>query len=434
MLKVINTTSSGAKEKLDKILNRSSFDNEEQMDVVQEIWDDVKENGDEAIFKYTAKFDGASLDENTLEVQEAEIEEAYEKVDEEFIDALQTSIDNVEDFHQKQLREDWMDIKEDGVIVGQKFSALEKAGLYVPGGRAAYPSSVVMNGVPAQVAGVDEIVMVSPPAADGSMNPYTLVAAAEVGVDTIYKVGGAQAVAGLSLGTDTMIQVDKIVGPGNIYVTLAKKLAFGYVDIDMLAGPSEILVLADETANPRYVAADMLSQAEHDPMASSVLVTTSEDVAIEVKKELEQQLKELSREEIASEALENYGALIVAQDLTEAIKVTNQFAPEHLEVKVDDPFSILGKLKNAGAIFLGEYAAEPIGDYVAGPNHVLPTGGSARFYSPLNIDDFIKKSSVISYSKEGLEKVKDDAIKIAEVEGLDAHANSVKVRFEESRQ
>ncbi|MBM7555981.1 histidinol dehydrogenase [Halanaerobacter jeridensis] len=430
MLKVINTTDSGAKEKLNKILNRSSFDNEGQMEAVQNIWDDVKDNGDQAIFKYTAKFDGAELDESTLEVQEEEIAAAYEKVDEEFISALQTSIANVEDFHQKQLREDWMDIKEDGVIVGQKFSALEKVGLYVPGGRAAYPSSVVMNGVPAQVAGVDEISMVSPPAADGSMNPYTLVAAAEVGVDTIYKVGGAQAVAGLSLGTNTMMQVDKIVGPGNIYVTLAKKLAFGYVDIDMLAGPSEILVLADETANPRYVAADMLSQAEHDPMASSVLVTTSKEVALEVKEELKQQLKELSREEIAAEALENYGSLIVAQDLTEAIKVTNQFAPEHLEVKVDDPFAILGKLRNAGAIFLGEYAAEPIGDYVAGPNHVLPTGGSARFYSPLNIDDFIKKSSVISYSKEGLEKVKDDAIKIAEVEGLDAHANSVKVRFE----
>ncbi|MFO7819797.1 MAG: histidinol dehydrogenase [Halanaerobacter sp.] len=430
MLSIVNTSSNKAEEKLKQTLNRSSFDNEGQMEAVQEIWDDVKENGDEAVFKYTAKFDGAELEPSTLVVQEEEIEEAYEKVDQEFLDALKTSIDNVEDFHQRQLREDWMNIKEDGTIIGQKFTALEKAGLYVPGGRAAYPSSVVMNGVPAQVAGVEEIAMVSPPAADGSMNPYTLVAAAEVGVDKIYKVGGAQAVAALSLGTDTVEQVDKIVGPGNIYVTLAKKLAFGYVDIDMLAGPSEILVLADETANPRYVAADMLSQAEHDPMASAVLVTTSEDLAKEVKAELREQLAELSREEIATEALENYGALIVAQDLTEAIAVTNKFAPEHLEVKVDDPFAILGKLKNAGAIFLGEYAAEPIGDYVAGPNHVLPTGGSARFYSPLNIDDFVKKSSIISYSKEGLEKVKDDAIKIAEVEGLDAHANSVKVRFE----
>ena len=430
MLSVINTSSKGAEEKLSQILNRSSFDNEGQMEAVQEIWDDVKENGDEAIFKYTAKFDGAELDESTLVVTDKEIEEAYEKVDDEFLSALETSINNVEDFHQRQLREDWMNIKEDGVIVGQKFTALEKAGLYVPGGRAAYPSSVVMNGVPAQVAGVEEIVMVTPPAADGSMNPYTLVAAAEVGVDTIYKVGGAQAVAALSLGTETVKGVDKIVGPGNIYVTLAKKLAFGYVDIDMLAGPSEILVLADETATPSYAAADMLSQAEHDPMASAVLVTTSEDIAYEVKEELIKQVQELSREEIASESLENYGALIVAQDLNEAIEVTNKFAPEHLEVKVDNPFSILGKLKNAGAIFLGEYAAEPIGDYIAGPNHVLPTGGSARFYSPLNIDDFVKKSSVISYSKAGLEKVKDDAIKIAEVEGLDAHANSVKLRFE----
>ena len=430
MLKIINTKDSVAEEKLQQILNRSSFDNEGQMEAVQNIWDDVKDNGDEAIFKYTAKFDGAELDENTLEVQEEEIKAAYEKVDDDFLAAIETSIANVREFHQKQLREDWMYIKEDGVILGQKFSALKRVGLYVPGGRAAYPSSVVMNGVPAQVAGVEEIIMVSPPAADGSMNPYTLVAAAEVGVDTIYKVGGAQAVAGLSLGTATMKQVDKIVGPGNIYVTLAKKLAFGYVDIDMLAGPSEILVLADETANPRYVAADMLSQAEHDPMASSVLVTTSQEIAREVKEELQEQLVELSRAEIATEALENYGALIVAHDLEEAISITNQFAPEHLEVKVDSPFSILGKLRNAGAIFLGEYAAEPIGDYIAGPNHVLPTGGSAKFYSPLNIDDFIKKSSVISYSKEGLEKVKDDAIKIAEVEGLDAHANSVKVRFE----
>ena len=430
MLKIINTKDSVAEEKLQQILNRSSFDNEGQMEAVQNIWDDVKDNGDEAIFKYTAKFDGAELDENTLEVQEEEIKEAYEKVDDDFLAAIETSIANVREFHQKQLREDWMYIKEDGVILGQKFSALKRVGLYVPGGRAAYPSSVVMNGVPAQVAGVEEIIMVSPPAADGSMNPYTLVAAAEVGVDTIYKVGGAQAVAGLSLGTATMKQVDKIVGPGNIYVTLAKKLAFGYVDIDMLAGPSEILVLADETANPRYVAADMLSQAEHDPMASSVLVTDSEDIALQVQEELKQQLTKLSRKEIATEALEKYGALIVTQDLAEAIEVTNQFAAEHLEVKVDDPFAILGKIRNAGAIFLGEYAAEPIGDYVAGPNHVLPTGGSAKFYSPLNIDDFIKKSSVISYSKEGLEKVKDDAIKIAEVEGLDAHANSVKVRFE----
>ena len=430
MLKIIDTKDNAAEEKLNQILNRSSFDNEGQMEAVQNIWDDVKNNGDKAIFKYTAKFDGAELDETTLEVQEEEIKEAYEKVDDDFLAAIETSIANVREFHQKQLREDWMYIKEDGVILGQKFSALKRVGLYVPGGRAAYPSSVVMNGVPAQVAGVEEIIMVSPPAADGSMNPYTLVAAAEVGVDTIYKVGGAQAVAGLSLGTATMKQVDKIVGPGNIYVTLAKKLAFGYVDIDMLAGPSEILVLADETANPRYVAADMLSQAEHDPMASSVLVTTSQEIAREVKEELQEQLVELSRAEIATEALENYGALIVAHDLEEAISITNQFAPEHLEVKVDSPFSILGKLRNAGAIFLGEYAAEPIGDYIAGPNHVLPTGGSAKFYSPLNIDDFIKKSSVISYSKEGLEKVKDDAIKIAEVEGLDAHANSVKVRFE----
>jgi len=431
MLKILKTTDVGIESELNKVLNRSSFDNEAQVEAVAEIWDNVKTKGDQAIFEYTARFDQVDLKDKGLEVQAEEIEAAYKEVDDKFLKAIRVSIKNVSEFHSKQLQESWMDIKEDGVILGQKFEPLEKVGIYVPGGSAPLVSSVVMNGAPAKVAGVKEIIMVTPPSKDGGINPYTLVTAAEVGVDRIYKVGGAQAIAGLALGTETMTKVDKIVGPGNIYVTLAKKMAFGYVDIDMLAGPSEVLVLADESANPRFVAADLLSQAEHDPMASSILVTTSSVLAKEVNLELEKQLAKLSRQDICKESLENYGAILVAQDLEEAIDLTNQFAPEHLEVKIDDPFAILGKLKNAGAIFMGEYAAEPIGDYIAGPNHVLPTGGSARFYSPLNIDDFRKKSSIIYYTKAGLEKVKDDAVRIAEVEGLDAHANSIKVRFEE---
>ncbi|TDX46603.1 histidinol dehydrogenase [Orenia marismortui] len=432
MLKILKTSEKGIEAELNKVLNRSSFDNEAQVQAVQEIWDNVKSRGDEAIFEYTARFDQVDLKDRGLEVSQEEIEEAYKQVDDEFLKAIRVSIKNVSEFHNKQLQESWMDVKEDGVILGQKIEALERVGIYVPGGSAPLVSSVVMNGAPAKVAGVKEIIMVTPPAKNGGINPYTLVTAAEVGVDKIYKAGGAQAVAGLALGTETITKVDKIVGPGNIYVTLAKKMAFGYVDIDMLAGPSEVLVLADESANPRFVAADLLSQAEHDPIASSILVTTSLDLAKKVNQEVEKQLEELSRKEIASESLNNYGAILLARDLDEAIDLTNRFAPEHLEVKVDDPFAILGKLKNAGAIFMGEYAAEPVGDYIAGPNHVLPTGGSARFYSPLNIDDFMKKSSIIYYTKAGLEKVKDDAIKIAEVEGLDAHANSIKVRFEGS--
>ncbi len=431
MLKILKTDQVGIEAELDKVLNRSSFDDEEQILAVQEIWDNVQARGDEAILEYTARFDQAELSSETLEVTAIEVEAAYDQVGDDFLEAIRTSIENVSSFHQKQLQESWMDLQEDGVILGQKFEALEKVGIYVPGGSAPLVSSVVMNGAPAKVAGVKELIMVTPPRKDGSLNPYILVTAAEVGVDRIYKVGGAQAIAGLSLGSETMMKVDKIVGPGNIYVTLAKKLAFGYVDIDMLAGPSEILVLADENANQRFVAADLLSQAEHDPLASSILVTTSEKLGQEVNRELEKQVKELSRKEIINSSLTNYGAILVSDTLDEAIELTNRFAPEHLELKVDNPFSILAKIKNAGAIFMGEYAAEPIGDYIAGPNHVLPTGGSARFYSPLNIDDFIKKSSIIFYTKEGLAEVKDKALEIANVEGLDAHANSIKVRFEE---
>ncbi|MBM7623287.1 histidinol dehydrogenase [Sporohalobacter salinus] len=431
MIKLINTKRSKVEKELDNILTRSSFDDPEKLEKVDHILNDIQNNGDEAILNYTAKFDGVKLSKEGILVSPEEIEAAYQQVDKEFLAALETAINNIKDFHKRQKRENWMNVDDDGVMLGQVIRPLESVGLYVPGGTAAYPSSVLMTGIPAKVAEVDEVVMVSPPAKSGKMNPYTLVAADKIDIDKIYKVGGAQAVGAVAFGTETVPKVDKIVGPGNIYVTLAKKLAYGYVDIDMLAGPSEVLVLADNTAVPKHVAADLLSQAEHDSMASSVLVTDSKELAVAVKEEVEKQLTELSRRDIAAQALEEYGAIILTDNLTEAVKITNRFAPEHLEVAVDKPFQLLGKIRNAGAIFLGHYSAEPLGDYIAGPNHVLPTGGSARFYSSLNLDDFIKKSSIVSYSKEGLAKVKDKAIKLAEVEGLDAHANSVKVRFED---
>lgn len=431
MIKLINTNEAKVADKLEDILNRSSFDDPEKMEKVEEILNDIQANGDEAVLEYTARFDGVEFSAEEMLVTEEEIEAAYKQVDHEFLAALKTAIENIEDFHRRQKRESWMNVDDDGVVLGQVIRPLESVGLYVPGGTAAYPSSVLMNGIPAKVAEVDEVVMVSPPDETGEMNPYTLVAADMIDIDRIYKVGGAQAVGAIAFGTEAVPRVDKIVGPGNIYVTLAKKLAYGYVDIDMLAGPSEVLVLADNTAVPKHVAADLLSQAEHDPMASSVLVTDSKELAEAVQVELKKQLAELSRQEIAAQALEDYGAIILTDDLTEAVQITNRFAPEHLEVAVDKPFDLVGKLKNAGAIFLGHNTAEPLGDYIAGPNHVLPTGGSARFYSSLNLDDFIKKSSILSYSKEGLAKVKDKTIKLAEVEGLDAHANSVRVRFED---
>ncbi|MGM0471372.1 MAG: histidinol dehydrogenase [Bacillota bacterium] len=431
MIKLIDTNQTGVEEELEQVLTRSSFDQPEKLEIVQEVLDDIQANGDQAVLKYTAKFDQVELEADEQLVSEDEIKEAYAAVDDEFLAALETAIENITDFHERQKRESWMNVEDDGVLLGQVIRPLEKVGLYVPGGTAAYPSSVLMNGIPAKVAGVEEVVMVSPPSQSGKMNPYTLVAADKVGIDQIYKVGGAQAVGAIAFGTQEIPKVDKIVGPGNIFVTLAKKLAYGYVDIDMLAGPSEVLVLADETAKPKHVAADLLSQAEHDALASSILVTDSQELAESVQTELEEQLAELSRQEMAQQSLEDYGAIILTSDLEESIKISNQFAAEHLEVAVDKPFEVLGKIKNAGAIFLGHYSAEPLGDYIAGPNHVLPTGGSARFYSSLNLDDFIKKSSVISYSKEGLAKVKDKAIKLAEVEGLDAHANSIRVRFDD---
>ncbi|MCK8824241.1 histidinol dehydrogenase [Fuchsiella alkaliacetigena] len=431
MLKIIKTADRGFEEQVEAIMNRSTFTDQERLAVVAEILKEVRERGDEAVLDYTAKFDQVQFKAAEQAVTTEEIEAAYEQVEDEVISSLKKAKENVKDFHQRQLRESWLQVKEEGITLGQLINPLEKVGLYVPGGRAAYPSSVLMTGVPAQVAGVEEIVMVAPPDSQGQLNPATLVAADIVGIKQIYKVGGAQAIAALALGTEVIPKVDKIVGPGNIYVTLAKKLVYGEVDIDMLAGPSEILVLADETATPSYVAADLLSQAEHDPLAASVLVTTSVELAKGVQEEVEKQLSYLDREETARESLHNYGAIILSEDLTEALEITNRFAAEHLELAVESPFEILAEIKNAGAIFLGHHTPEPVGDYFAGPNHVLPTGGSARFYSPLNIDDFVKKSSLIFYSESALAAAKEDIIRLAEVEGLDAHANSIRVRFDD---
>lgn len=397
---------------------------------VLEIVEGVRKWGDVAVFDYTRKFDRAEIDSDNFRVSETEIEKAYAAIDPEFWDALNEAILNIRGFHEKQKQHSWMEPDDQGNILGQIAQPLRRVGIYVPGGTAAYPSSVLMNALPALVAGVSEIAMVTPPAADGSMNPYTLVAADACGVKEIYKVGGAQAIAALAFGTFSLPKVDKISGPGNIYVTLAKKMVYGEVDIDMLAGPSEVLVIADETANPRYVAADLLSQAEHDLMASALLVTPSEKLAKSVLAEVERQLATLSRREIMDKALADYGAIIITPDLEEAFAVANRFAPEHLELLVENPFAWLGKVKNAGAVFVGPYSPEPLGDYFAGPNHILPTGGTARFYSPVTVDTFMKKTSVIAYSAAGFKAAAPKVIKLATVEGLDAHANSIKVRLE----
>ncbi|NLK50953.1 MAG: histidinol dehydrogenase [Syntrophomonadaceae bacterium] len=397
---------------------------------VREIVEDVACRGDAAVFEYTQRFDQAELKADNFRVSTAEIEQALAFVDNDFKQALQEAVDNIRAFHARQLRSSWMEPDSEGNILGQITRPLHRVGIYVPGGTAAYPSSVLMNALPAQVAGVSQIAMVSPPAADGSMNPYTLAAASACGVTEIYKVGGAQAIAALAHGTQSVPRVDKITGPGNIYVTMAKKLVYGTVDIDMLAGPSEVLIVADHTANPRYAAADLLSQAEHDPLASAILVTPSVDLARVVQRELELQLATLSRKEIAQQSLADYGAIILTSDLGEAMEIANQFAPEHLELLLENPFVWLGQVKNAGAVFMGSYSPEPIGDYFAGPNHILPTGGTARFYSPVTVDTFTKKTSVIAYSKGGFETAAPRVIKLATVEGLDAHANSIKVRLE----
>ena len=400
---------------------------------VREIVERVRREGDAALFAFTRQFDRVEIGPENVRVTEEEIARAEEQADDEFLAALETAVHNIRDFHAKQKQHSWMEPDERGSILGQICRPLERVGIYVPGGTAAYPSSVLMNALPAQVAGVKEIVMVSPPRGDGSLNPFTLLAAKACGVTEIYKVGGAQAVAALAYGTASIRRVDKITGPGNIYVTLAKKLVYGQVDIDMLAGPSEVLVIADSSANPRYVAADLLSQAEHDPMASAVLLTPSRKLAEEVAEEVKRQLELLSRRSIVEAALANYSAIVVTGDLAEAFELANRFAPEHLELMVENPFSWLGRVKNAGAIFIGPYSPEPVGDYIAGPNHILPTGGTARFYSPVTVDTFMKKSSVIAYSAEGFRAAAEAVVKLATVEGLDAHARAVLVRKEEGR-
>lgn len=416
---------------LENLLKRSPNQYDSYQDKVNEILNDVRKKGDEALFAYTKKFDHADIRKENIRVTEEEIKKAYSLVDGSLIEVMKKSIENIRDFHKKQLRNTWIETREDGVILGQRITPLESVGVYVPGGKAAYPSSVLMNIIPAKVAGVERIVMTTPPGADGTVTPATLVAADLAGATEVYKVGGAQAIGALAYGTESIRKVAKICGPGNIFVALAKKTVYGHVSIDSIAGPSEILVLADETANPKYVAADLLSQAEHDELASAILVTTSAELAQQVETEIEGFLQTLGRREIIEKSLENYGYLLVADSMEDAIQVTNEIASEHLEILTKNPFDTMTRIKNAGAIFLGEYSSEPLGDYFAGPNHVLPTNGTAKFFSPLNVDDFIKKSSLISYSKEALEEIHKDIIQFAEAEHLTAHANSIAVRFTE---
>lgn len=415
---------------LDDLLKRSPNHYVEYEESVAAILREVKEKRDEAVFEYTKKFDGADINASNILVTEEEIQEAYTLVDPSLVEIIQKALQNIKKFHEKQLQNSWFDAQPDGTILGQKVTPLQRVGVYVPGGKAVYPSSVLMNVVPAKVAGVDEIIMVTPPGKDGKVNPNTLVAAMEAGADAIYKVGGAQAVAALAYGTESIPKADKIVGPGNIYVALAKKAVYGNVSIDSIAGPSEILVIADEGANPRYVAADLLSQAEHDELASAILVTTSMELAEKVSREVDQFTAVLSRKEIITKSLDNYGYILVADTMDQVIEVANEIASEHLEIQTKNPYEIMTKIRNAGAIFIGEYASEPLGDYFAGPNHILPTNGTAKFFSPLSVDDFIKKSSIIGYSREALEAVHTDIEKFAEAEQLTAHANSIKVRFE----
>jgi histidinol dehydrogenase len=429
-MRIINLDQNTKKNLLEDLLKRSPNNYDSYTESVNEIIDTVKKEGDKALFDYTKRFDQAEINGTNVKVTEEEINEAYALVDASLIEIIRKALVNIESYHAKQRQYSWFDSQPNGTILGQKVTPLEKVGVYVPGGKAVYPSSVLMNIMPAKVAGVSKIVMTTPPGKDGKVNPTTLVAAKEAGADEIYKVGGAQAVAALAFGTDSIPKVDKIVGPGNIYVALAKKAVYGYVNIDSIAGPSEILVLADETANPRFVAADLLSQAEHDELASAILVTTSEELAKQVSFEVDKFVQELSRKDILEKSLENYGYILIAKNLEEAIDVANEIASEHLEIVTKDPFMVMTKIKNAGAIFIGEYSSEPLGDYFAGPNHVLPTNGTARFFSPLSVDDFIKKSSIISYSKEALEPIHKDIIQFAESEQLTAHANSIKVRFE----
>ncbi|GFH95784.1 histidinol dehydrogenase [Lachnospiraceae bacterium] len=429
-MRIVELTESTRKNVLNDLLKRSPNNYTEYEDKVAGILANVKEKGDEALFAYTLEYDKFRLTPENIRVTEEEIREAYARMDPELVEVMKRSAANIRAFHEKQLRNSWFDTREDGSILGMRITPIGRVGVYVPGGKAAYPSSVLMNVIPARVAGVPDILMTTPPDADGKVNPGTLVAADIAGVNTIYKAGGAQAIAAMAYGTRSIPKVDKITGPGNIYVALAKKAVYGYVSIDSIAGPSEILVLADETANPRYVAADLLSQAEHDELASAILITTSRELAQQVSRQVDDFVARLSRREIMEKSLENYGYILLAESMDDAIEAANDIASEHLEILTGNPFETMTRIKNAGAVFLGEYSSEPLGDYYAGPNHILPTNGTARFFSPVNVDDFVKKTSIISYSREALQAVHQDIEKFAESEGLTAHANSIKVRFE----
>lgn len=429
-MRILKLTEESRKGLLEELLKRSPSNYTQYEEKVKEIVAQVRIHRDQALFSYARQFDGADINADNIRVTREEIEEAYGQVDGKLVDVMKKSLENIRAYHEKQRQYSWFDSKPNGILLGQKVSPLARVGVYVPGGKAAYPSSVLMNVVPAKVAGVEKIVMATPCSREGKVNPATLAAADLAGVDEIYKAGGAQAIAALAFGTESIPKVDKIVGPGNIYVALAKKSVFGHVSIDSIAGPSEILVLADETANPRYVAADLLSQAEHDELASAILITDSEALAEQVSAEAGKFTEGLSRKEIIEKSLENYGYILVAEDMEAAIEAANEIASEHLEILTANPYEVMMKVKNAGAMFLGEYASEPLGDYFAGPNHVLPTNGTAKFFSPLGVDDFIKKSSIISYSREALEPIYQDIVQFANSERLTAHANSIKVRFE----
>jgi histidinol dehydrogenase len=431
LVRVIDIRNNKELEEYLKLVNKTQMDMGNIYNSVDEIVSNVRAKGDRAVIDYTMQFDKIELTSSELRVSKDEITEAYGKIDQKLLDVIRKAKSNIENFHAKQKEKSWFSTEENGVFLGQLYRALEVVGVYVPGGSAPLPSSVLMNVIPAKVAGVERIIMSTPPGKDGSINPAILVAANEAGANEIYKAGGAQAIAALAFGTQTIPKVDKIVGPGNIYVNMAKRIVFGYCGIDMFAGPSDITVIADETAKPSFVAADLLSQSEHDPLSAAILVTTSEALADKVKKEIKRQYEYLSRKDILDKSLKDNCAIVIVNNLEEAVETANRIAPEHLEVCVQDPFSLLGSIKNAGAIFLGNYATEPLGDYFAGPNHVLPTSGTSRFFSPLNVADFMKKSSVISYTKSALEQVCEDVVLFAEAEGLDAHANAIKVRFEE---
>ncbi len=429
-MRIVELTDSTRENVLNDLLKRSPNNYSGYEEKVNEILTAVKTEGDKALFDYTLKYDKYQLTPENIRVTAEEIREAYAQMDPELVEVIRRSAANIRAFHEKQLRNSWFDAKEDGTILGMRITPIGRVGVYVPGGKAAYPSSVLMNVVPATVAGVKDIIMTTPPGADGKVNPGTLVAADIAGVKTIYKAGGAQAVAAMAYGTESVPKVDKITGPGNIFVALAKKAVYGHVSIDSIAGPSEILVLADETANPRYVAADLLSQAEHDELASAILITTSRELAEQVSTEVDVFLQRLSRREIMEKSLDNYGYILLAENMETAIETANDIASEHLEILTKNPFDTMTRIQNAGAIFLGEYSSEPLGDYFAGPNHILPTNGTAKFFSPVNVDDFIKKTSIISYSREALQAVHQDIERFAESEGLTAHANSIRVRFE----